>query len=105
MYLRLRPGLWDPHNDAHMGNCAELCAQHYQISREAMDDHAVEAFQRATAAAPYMRQELVPVQLPPSRAAPGGMLLDQDESLSKIDEQKLRKLKPFFKQVTRRGGG
>lgn len=48
-------GLWDPHNDAHMGDCAELCATHYQISREEMDDHAIEAFQRAQAAAPYMQ--------------------------------------------------
>jgi acetyl-CoA C-acetyltransferase len=38
-----------------MGDCAELCAEHYQISREAMDDHAIEAFERARAAAPYTR--------------------------------------------------
>jgi hypothetical protein len=38
-----------------MGSCAELCATHYQISREEMDDHAIEAFQRAQAAAPYMQ--------------------------------------------------
>jgi acetyl-CoA acetyltransferase len=64
-----------------------------------MDDHAVQAFQRAAAAAPYMRAELVPVQLPPSKAAPGGALLEADESLSKLNEAKLRGLKPFFKQV------
>lgn len=92
-------GLWDPHNDAHMGNCAELCAEHYQISRQEMDDHAVEAFQRAQAAAPFMQAELVPVQLPPSKQSPQGSLLDFDESLSKINESKLRGLKPFFKQV------
>jgi hypothetical protein len=48
-------GLWDPYSDVHMGDCAELCAEHYQISREAMDDHAIEAFERARAAAPYTR--------------------------------------------------
>jgi acetyl-CoA C-acetyltransferase len=86
-----------------MGNCAELCAEHYQISRQEMDDHAVEAFQRAQAAAPFMQAELVPVQLPPSKQSPQGSLLDFDESLSKINESKLRGLKPFFKQV--RAGG
>lgn len=92
-------GLWDPYNDAHMGNCAELCAEHYQISRQEMDDHAIETFQRAQAAAPFMQSELVPVQLPPSKAAPQGQLLDYDESLGKMNEAKLRGLKPFFKQV------
>lgn len=92
-------GLWDPYSDVHMGNCAELCAEQYQISRQEMDDHAIEAFQRAQAAAPFMQAELVPVQLPPRKTAPKGTLLDYDESLSKINEEKLRGLKPFFKQV------
>jgi acetyl-CoA acetyltransferase len=55
LLLLLLPGLWDPYSDVHMGDCAELCAEHYQISREAMDDHAIEAFERARAAAPYTR--------------------------------------------------
>lgn len=94
----IKDGLWDPHNDAHMGNCAELCADTYNISRQEMDDHAVEAFQRAQAATPFMQAELVPVPLPPSKQAPQGSVLDHDESLSKMNESKLRGLKPFFKQ-------
>jgi acetyl-CoA acetyltransferase len=82
-----------------MGNCAELCADTYNISRQEMDDHAVEAFQRAQAATPFMQAELVPVPLPPSKQAPQGSVLDHDESLSKMNESKLRGLKPFFKQV------
>lgn len=87
-----------------MGNCAELCAQHYQISRQEMDDHAIEAFQRAQAAAPFMQSEVVPVQLPAAskgkgQQEQGGRLLDYDESLGKINEEKLRGLKPYFKQV------
>jgi hypothetical protein len=39
------------------------------------------------------------VQLPPSKAEPSGRLLEQDESLAKVNTQKLRGLKPFFKQV------
>lgn len=94
----IRDGLWDPYSDVHMGDCAELCAEHYQISREDMDDHAIEAFERARAAAPYARAEVVPVQLPPSKGEPGGRLLEADESLAKGNAAKLRGLKPFFKQ-------
>jgi hypothetical protein len=46
-----------------------------------------------------LRAEVVPVQLPPSKAEPSGRLLEQDESLAKVNTQKLRGLKPFFKQV------
>ncbi|WIA29054.1 hypothetical protein OEZ86_011566 [Tetradesmus obliquus] len=94
----IRDGLWDPYSDVHMGDCAELCAEHYQISREDMDNHAIEAFERARAAAPYARAEVVPVQLPPSKGEPGGRLLEADESLAKGNAAKLRGLKPFFKQ-------
>lgn len=98
-YLYVASGLWDPHVDVHMGDCAELCAQHYQISREEMDDHAIETFQRAQAAVPYSRAELVPVPLPATKEEPSGRVLEQDESLQKINTQKLRRLKPYFKQV------
>lgn len=93
--------MWDPHVNVHMGDCAELCAQTYQITREDMDDHALLTFQRAQAAAPYTQKELVPVQLPASKSEPTGRVLDHDESLGKINEQKLRGLKPHFKKVTR----
>jgi acetyl-CoA C-acetyltransferase len=71
-----------------------------------MDDHALETFERAQAAASSSRRdvEVVPVEIPPSRGSPGG-LLSEDESLSKMKPDKLRKLKPFFKQVGRGGGG
>lgn len=95
--------MWDPHVNVHMGDCAELCAQTYQISREEMDDHALLTFQRAEAAAPYTRTELVPVQLPASKSEPARRVLDCDESLGKFNEQKLRGLKPHFKQVQRIG--
>ena len=85
-----------------MGNCAELCAERYGISREQMDNHAVETFERAQAAAGSSRRdvEVVPVEIPASRGSPG-RLLSEDESLSKMNPDKLRKLKPFFKQVGR----
>lgn len=31
----LKDGLWDPHGDCHMGDCAERCAAQHGISRQA----------------------------------------------------------------------
>ena len=31
----LKDGLWDVYSNSGMGNCAELCADKYQITREA----------------------------------------------------------------------
>ena len=36
-------GLWDPYNNIHMGNCAELCAKEYGITRELQDQFAIES--------------------------------------------------------------
>ncbi len=47
----IHDGLWDPHVDQHMGECAESCAQKYGISRAQQDDHALETFRRANEAA------------------------------------------------------
>ncbi len=30
-----------------MGNCAELCAERHDISRESLDAHAIESYKRA----------------------------------------------------------
>ena len=43
----IHDGLWDPYNDVHMGNCAELCATEYHLSREEQDAYSVESYRRA----------------------------------------------------------
>ena len=43
----IHDGLWDPYNDLHMGNCAELCAAEYKLSREDQDAFSVESYRRA----------------------------------------------------------
>ena len=47
----INDGLWDPHMNMHMGECAEQCAVAHGITREQQDDHALETYQRATEAA------------------------------------------------------
>jgi acetyl-CoA C-acetyltransferase len=98
--LPLHAGLWDPYNDWHMGSCAELCAEQYGITRQQMDDHAVDAFERAQAAAAgsHRDSEVVGVEIPPSRPGQAVRWLTEDESLAKLNPDKLRKLQPHFKQ-------
>lgn len=96
----IKDGLWDPNSDAHMGACAELCAERFEISREEMDLNAIAAFERAKAAAlaGHAERELVPVEVPAARRGAPPVVVSQDEGLLKIDVDKLRGLRPFFKQ-------
>lgn len=96
----IKDGLWDPATDAHMGVCAELCAERFSISREDMDCNVIATFQRAKAAeaAGHTGRELVAVEVPSGRRGGAPVTVTQDEALSKIDVDKLRGLRPFFKQ-------
>lgn len=99
--LALAPtGLWDPYRDIHMGECAELCARHYGISREQQDQHAITSHQRAqaaTASGAFLR-EIVPVEVAGPRGRPP-VVVSADEGPSKMDADKLHRLKPYFAKV------
>merc|ERR1712232_1507536 len=43
----LHDGLWDCYSDQHMGNCGDICAETYKISRNEQDEHAITSFKRA----------------------------------------------------------
>lgn len=43
----LKDGLWDPYNNWHMGNAAELCASEFKFSREAQDTFAIDSYKKA----------------------------------------------------------
>ncbi|HMB52819.1 MAG TPA: acetyl-CoA C-acetyltransferase [Thermoanaerobaculia bacterium] len=89
-------GLWDPYDDQHMGNCAELCAREYDFSREAQDAYAVESYQRARAATEkgLSGQEIVPVEVPQRKGDP--VIVDRDEEPFRVDLDKMPKLRPAF---------
>ena len=46
----IHDGLWDPHHNLHMGNCAEECAKKFGFTREEQDTYAMQSFRRANAA-------------------------------------------------------
>lgn len=93
----LHDGLWDAFHDIHMGECAEMCAERLGIGREAQDEHAISSVERARAAvaAGLVDWEIVPMEVPGKGGAVA--LMKEDEAISKMNVEKLRKLKPFFR--------
>ena len=92
----IHDGLWDPYNNVHMGNCGDLCAKEYKISREAQDEFAKESFRRALAAQKegLFDAEIEPVEVPQRKGDPIAVKLD--EGPGKSDPSKFSSLKPAF---------
>ncbi len=88
-------GLWDVYSDQHMGNCAELCAKTYEISREDQDAFAKASYQRAQAAVSEgaFKSEIAPVTY---QTRKGEVTVSEDEEPGRGDPDKLGKLKPAF---------
>ncbi len=91
----IKDGLWDVYNDFHMGAAAELCAKNYQLSREDLDDFAIESYRRAQSAQQNseFKKEIVPVSTQ-KKGMP--FFFSDDEEPNKIDFEKIRKLRPAF---------
>jgi acetyl-CoA C-acetyltransferase len=89
----VKDGLWDVYNDFHMGAAAELCSDEWNISRQEQDAYAIRSYQKAIAAQRGGRfgNEIVPV-------SGAGAALDDDEELRRFDPEKLRSLRPAFKE-------
>jgi acetyl-CoA C-acetyltransferase len=89
-------GLWDPYNNQHMGNCAELCAREKSFSREQQDTFAIESFKRAQEAqkSGAFKNEIVPVPVAGRKGET--TLFDTDEGPGKAQFDKIPGLKPVF---------
>jgi acetyl-CoA C-acetyltransferase len=93
----IHDGLWDPYNDLHMGNCAELCVSEYKITREEQDAFSLESYRRAREATEkgLFAEEIVPVKIPGKK---GETVVDRDEEPFKVDLDRLTTLKPAFQK-------
>lgn len=93
----LKDGLWDSFEQKHMGMCAEKCAKDFQISREQQDEFAIESCKRAIEAhkAGAFRGEIVDVEIPGKKGKPH-TIFNADESLLKINVEKIPSLRPAF---------
>lgn len=86
-------GLRDAYAGTAMGNCAELCAEAFSITRKQQDDYAETSYRRAQAAtkAGHFKAETFPVTA-------GKKTLAEDEEQINVNYGKLRKLRTVFKK-------
>ncbi len=92
----IRDGLWDAFNDCHMGMTAENICMASQLSREDLDQFALESQQKAARAieAGVFQQEIVPVEVPGRK---GPTIFDKDQGpRSDTTKEALTKLRPAF---------
>lgn len=90
-------GLWDAHNNYHMGITAENVAEQYGISRAEQDALSLASQQKAAAAqdAGKFKDEIVPVSIPQRRGDP--VIFDTDEFPNrKTSADVLAGLRPAF---------
>lgn len=90
-------GLTDAYEGGPMGVFAELCAEHYQFSREAQDAYAIESLKRAQKAIEdgSFDGEVTPVTV---RSRRGDVEVAQDEQPMKARFDKIPTLRPAFKK-------
>jgi len=94
----VKDGLWDVYNNFHMGNGGEMCAAKYRLTRQEVDDFALESYRRAqkAIATGVFKQEIVPVDVPQRKGAP--LTIMEDEEPNRVDLKKMRELKPVFQE-------
>lgn len=89
-------GLWDAFNDCHMGMTAENICSDCHLSREELDQFALQSQQKAARAieAGVFQQEIVPVEVPGRK---GPTIFDKDQGpRSYTTKEALTKLRPAF---------
>jgi acetyl-CoA C-acetyltransferase len=95
----LNDGLWDPFENWGMGDAAEFIAQEYEVTRQAMDEFAVQSHQKAIAAieSGKFKAEITPVE---QKSRKGGVTyFDTDETPRRDTTfEALAGLKPAFQK-------
>ncbi|HMI87247.1 MAG TPA: acetyl-CoA C-acetyltransferase [Polyangiaceae bacterium] len=91
-------GLFDPYNQFHMGEAAELCVKEFQVSREAQDEFAKESYRRAQLAQKdgSFKSEIVSVEI--AGAKGDKTVVSEDEEPKRFMPEKMASLKPAFRK-------
>lgn len=95
----INDGLWDAFNGYHMGITAENIAEQWGLTREELDQFAVDSQQKAEAAVKAGRfvDEIVPVEIPQRKG--DSVVFDTDEYPKfGASLEKMGKLRPAFKK-------
>jgi acetyl-CoA C-acetyltransferase len=93
----IRDGLWDAFNSYHMGVTAENICSDCNLTREELDEFALQSQQKAAQAiaSGAFRDEIVPVEVPGRK---GTTLFDTDQQPRETTAASLAKLRPAFKK-------
>ncbi len=91
---------YDPIAKVSMGMTAENVGEKYGISRQEMDEYAVQSHQRAQAAADngWFDDEIIPVTIPGTRKKPEFQFTADESIKPGSTVEKLAKLRPAFKK-------
>src|SRR5258708_5901729 len=92
-------GLWDAHENFHMGMTGELVAEKYGITREEQDKFAFESHQKAVRARKscFFEAQILPIEVQQKKGDP--LVIKYDESPREDTSiEALAKLKPAFKK-------
>ncbi|ADY54042.1 acetyl-CoA acetyltransferase [Pseudopedobacter saltans DSM 12145] len=91
----IKDGLWDVYNDFHMGSAAELGVKKYGLTREQLDNYALQSYKKAQEATDQgkFKSEIVPIQI---RKNAENIIVDKDEDIYKLVPEKVSLLKPAF---------
>jgi acetyl-CoA C-acetyltransferase len=94
----LKDGLLDAYSNMHMGNCAELLAREYRISRQDQDDFARLSYSRALAAMNEggFAPEIVEVDV--SGGSGAMQMVAEDEEPRRVSFDKIPTLRPAFEE-------
>lgn len=93
----IKDGLWDPYNNFHMGNAAEICVRENHFTREQQDAFAIESYKKAQAAtnSGVFKNEIVPVTIESKK---GALTVDKDEEPFNTNFDKIPGLRPAFEK-------
>lgn len=91
----IKDGLWDPYNNFHMGNAAEICVKEHSFTREQQDAFAVDSYKKAQDAwnKGLFKNEIAPVVV---EGRKGAVTIDKDEEPYNTNFDKIPGLKPAF---------
>ena len=93
----IKDGLWDPYNNFHMGNAAEICSREFSFTREVQDQFAIDSYKKAQKAIAdgKFKNEITAVTIEGKK---GPTIVETDEEPGKAMFDKMPGLKPAFEK-------
>jgi acetyl-CoA C-acetyltransferase len=91
----IKDGLWEPYDNFHMGNAAEVCVKEHHFTREQQDEFAIKSYQKAQEAwsKGFFSHEITPVVIEGKK---GSVTIEKDEEPFNTNFEKIPGLKPAF---------